>query len=671
MSLVSLSRVRVERGGTPILADVSLAIERGERWGLVGRNGSGKTSLLDVIVGEAPIADGTRVLEPGVRITRLDQHRSLGDAVTVWDAASSAFGEVLEIGASLERQADALGQGAPAEALERYDRDLERFRRLGGYEVDARVERVLEGLGFDPVASKSKAVSVLSGGERGRLALARQLVVPADLVLLDEPTNHLDLETIAWLESHLVGLDAALLIVSHDRAFMDALCDHVVHLEAGTAFTYACGYREFVERRVEARAAQARAWAQQQKKIAKEEDFIRRNIAGQKTNQAKGRRKQLARLPRLSAPADEEGVMALRLEPAERGGDQVAVLEDLTVGVPGRPELVRDIDLVVRRHDVIGLVGPNGAGKSTLVKTILGERPPTSGTARVGASISAAYLSQELAGVDPARTIFDLIHDQRPGWDRGKVQGHLGRFGFEGETVRRKAGTLSGGERARVALALLMLSRANFLILDEPTNHLDVESIEVLEDALDGFDGTVLLVSHDRALLRSTTNRMWRIAGGALEDFAGGFAEWETRDPPSPDGVGVGGPAAGPAAAAPTAGRASSGPEGGTRADPSAPPPDAAAYRAARKERQARLRTARRAVEEAEARAHRLEEQITEIDAALHAPDLYDRADAVEEAGRLQKSLEAKRAEVAAALDAWERAAVELDELEASEEDDA
>jgi ATP-binding cassette subfamily F protein 3 len=652
VSLVSLSRVRVERGGTPILTDVSLAIERGERWGLVGRNGSGKTSLLDVILEEAPIAAGTRVLEPGIRITRLDQHRSLGDAATVWDAASSAFGEVLELGASLERQAEALGEGAPPDALGRYDRDLERFRRLGGYEVDARVERVLEGLGFDPVASRSKAVSVLSGGERGRLALARQLVVPADLVLLDEPTNHLDLETIAWLESHLMGLDAALLLVSHDRAFMDALCDHVLHLEAGTAFAYGCGYREFVERRVAARAVQAKAYAQQQKKIAKEEDFIRRNIAGQKTSQAKGRRKQLARLPRMSPPPDEQGVMSLRLEPAERGGDQVAVLEGLTVGVPGRPELVRDIDAVIRRHDMIGLVGPNGAGKSTLVKTILGERPPTAGVARVGASITPAYLSQELAGVDPERTIFDLIHDQRPAWDRGQVQGHLGRFGFEGEMVRRRAGTLSGGERARVALALLMLSRANFLILDEPTNHLDVESIEVLEDALDGFDGTVLLVSHDRALLRSTTNRTWRIANGGLEDFAGGFEEWEARADDDRGG---------------TSAPQESGSPAGIRSSEAPPPADAAAYRAARKEHQARLRTVRREAEEAEARAHRLEEEITEIDAALHAPDLYDRPDAVEEAGRLQKALESKRAEVAKALDAWERAATELDELEAAE----
>src|SRR5690606_24473921 len=358
--------------------------------------------------------------------------------------------------------------------------------------IAPRVDAVLHGLGFDPEEARRRPLAALSGGERGRVALARQLVAPADVYLLDEPTNHLDLETTAWLEAYLRTLDATVLVVSHDRAFLDRVVDHVLHLEAGTAVPYTGGYRAFIVQREERRLSQQRAYDQQQRKIAAEEEYIRRNIAGQNSRQAKGRRTRLARLPRLSPPPGEEAVMSLRFEAAERGGDRVFVAEDVRL-TAGDRVLVEGFTEHVVRGQVIGFVGPNGTGKSTLLRAIVGERPVDGGTLRVGESIRVAYYRQDLAQVPAGRTLFDVVHDLRPQWNRGQVQGHLGRFGFSGDEAARRTDTLSGGETARLALALMMLSGANLLIFDEPTNHLDVESIEALEDAIEAYDGTVLI----------------------------------------------------------------------------------------------------------------------------------------------------------------------------------
>jgi len=388
---------------------------------------------------------------------------------------------------------------------------------------------VLHGLGFDPEAAREQLATSLSGGEAGRLGLARQLVAPADVLLLDEPTNHLDLETIAWLENYLLATSATVVVISHDRAFLARVADHVLHLEAGTAFAYGGGYDGFLRQRAERRLAQERAYQEQRRTIAAEEDYIRRNIAGQNSKQAKGRRRRLERVERLSAPPGEEGAMALRLEAASRGGDQVVVADKVRVAIGDR-ELVRDFSATVRRGEVVGLVGANGSGKSTLLRAIAGERPADGGSIRISESLTVAHFRQDLAQVPADSTLYDIIADLRPAWGRGPIQGHLGRFGFSGDEVERRAGTLSGGERARVALAMLVLDHPHLLLLDEPTNHLDVESIEALEDALDGYDGTVILVSHDRELLRGVTTRTWVLRGERITDYAGGFGEWETAE---------------------------------------------------------------------------------------------------------------------------------------------
>ncbi len=300
----------------------------------------------------------------------MEQHRDFGGAATVWEAAAGAFGELLALEHSLAEQATALseaGDRCTPQMLARYDRDLERFDREGGYTLAARIDAVLDGLGFDPDEARARPLAQLSGGERGRLGLAQQLVAPADVLLLDEPTNHLDLETTRWLEDYLRGLDATVLLISHDRAFLQAVVDHVLHLEAGTGVVYAGDYESFLHQRAERRLAQQRAFTKQSRSLAAEEDFIRRNIAGTNSAQAKGRRRRLERVDRLSPPPGADGAMALRLTADERGGDQVLVAEDVSVGVPGRT-LISEFDVRLMRGEVVGLVGPNGAGKSTLLR---------------------------------------------------------------------------------------------------------------------------------------------------------------------------------------------------------------------------------------------------------------------------------------------------------------
>jgi len=648
MTLVSLSGVVLQFGATPLLEDVVLTVGRGERWGIIGRNGSGKTSLFRAIAGELDPERGSISRQQGLRLAVLDQHRDFAGAVTVWDAASAAFAPLMALEHSLTEQANwigELGDRATPEMLARYSHDLERFSHEGGYEVPARVSAVLHGLGFDPALARTQPVATLSGGERGRLGLASQLVVPADLFLLDEPTNHLDLDTTAWLTDHLKGLDAAALIISHDRAFLDAVADHTLHLENGTAVDYSGGYSDFVRQREERRLAQQRAFGKQAREIAAEEDFIRRNIAGQKSAQAKGRRRRLMRLPRLSPPPGEDGAMAVRFQSAGRGGDQVLVADGLRITI-GTRVLLERFTGAVRRGDVIGLVGPNGAGKSTLLATLLGERSAHGGTVRWGESNTVAVYRQDLAQVPRDRSLFDIIHDLRPMWTRGQVMNHLGRYDFSGDASLRIAGSLSGGELARVALAMMTLATANVLVFDEPTNHLDVESIEALEDAVEDYEGTVMFVSHDRALLRALCTRVWSLEHGHLTDYDGTFTEWEAAREERRR-------AAEAAVRSADVARRARERVASARTD------------GGRKSQQSALRTAQRALEQAEAVVHQLEQQEATLHGELANPALYAGPGAEAKAQDLARELDRVRLEVASAYRRWEEVAAEVERLTA------
>jgi len=531
VTLLSLSNVGISFGATELFKNVTFTVAEGERWGIIGRNGAGKTSIFRVITGEMQPTAGSVARKPGMRHALLDQHRAFEGATTVWEAGAAAWREVIALEHSIAEQAMAMGELGDKltdEILEKFGHDQERFADLGGYTYHARVDAVLQGLGFDAEESKTRLVSTLSGGERGRVGLAAQLIAPADLLLLDEPTNHLDLDTISWLQEWLAEADETVIVVSHDRAFLDAICTNILHVEAKTSESYKGNYSQFVPQRAERRLTRERELEKQRAYVKKEEEYIRRNIAGVNSFQAKGKRKRLERLPRLAPPPGDPAAMNLQFTVAERGGDQVIAIKDLRVEVPGRV-LVDDFTAVLRRNDFVALVGPNGAGKSSFISTLLGDRSPASGESRVGGSITPAYFRQDLGDLPIDKSLSDAINDLRPLWNRGQVQNHLGAFGFSGEEVFREIRTLSGGERARMALARITLSGANLLVLDEPTNHLDVENIEVLEDALDEYEGTVLLVSHDRAFLREVATRVWWFEGTRLRDFDGAFVDWESE----------------------------------------------------------------------------------------------------------------------------------------------
>jgi ATP-binding cassette subfamily F protein 3 len=637
---LSLSDIAVEFGATTLFRDITFTVGKGDRWGIVGRNGSGKTSLFKIITGTLTPARGAVARTPGLKVSLLDQHRDFGAAVSVWDAAALPYAPVMALEVSLAEQAAKLaelGERAPAALLEQYGHDLETFAHEGGYTFHARVDAVLQGLAFDAEESKTRRVATLSGGERGRVGLAAQLVAPADLLLLDEPTNHLDLETTAWLQQYIRELDETVIVISHDRAFLDEIADHVLHLEGGTAETYRGGYSSFVQQRAERRLALERQVEKQRTMIAKEEDYIRRNIAGQNTAQAKGRRKRLDRLPRLTPPPGAGGTMELRLEISERGGDRVIAAEGVTVAIGDRT-LVRDFSATANRGDVIALVGPNGAGKTTLIKTLLGEREPQGGAVKLGGSVTPAYFRQDHDKLPLDASLYEVIENLRPLWTRGAIQNHLGCFGFSGEEVFRSTRTLSGGERSRLALAVIVLQRANMLVLDEPTNHLDVESIEAIEDAIEDYEGTVLLVSHDRALLRELATRVWAFDGDRLRDFGGTFVDWERslND-------------------AALARRAADAIASDARREQEKV--RARGNAAAEQKDQAARRAAQKAAGNAERAVHDLERKVAELRRALDDPALYDGTAAkAKEAGKLDKELAAAQRSLDDALVKWEAA---------------
>jgi len=630
----------VDFGATTLFSDVSFTVAPGERWGIVGRNGTGKTTLFRLLTGELEPTRGSIGRAPRLRVSLLEQHRNYGSATTVWAAAAGELADLLALEQSLVEQAAQLAHDASPQALARYGEDLERFEHEGGYAVTSRIDAVLHGLEFDPVKARVTPLSALSGGELGRLGLARQLMTTADVLLLDEPTNHLDLETTRWLEQYLTASDRTVLLVSHDRAFLAATVDHVLHFEGDTAMPYSAGYTAFVAQRAERRLAQQRAFEQQQRVIAHEKDYIARNIAGQNTKQAKGRRKRLDRLPRLSPVIGADGTMALRFEVAERGGDQVVAANNVSVDVGSR-SLIEQFSGTLERTDVLGILGRNGTGKSTLLRALLGEHPTRGGELRLGASITPGYYRQDLSQVPLDRTLYEVITNLRPKWERGQIQGHLGRFGFSGQEVLRRADSLSGGERARLALAILMLSRANLLILDEPTNHLDVESIEALEDAIEGYDGTVILVSHDRALLRALTTRIWVLHDRHMTEFAGGFSEWEEVSAERAHAASV------------------------QAAE------DQALRQVHERQRVARtskgddpsqlLRRAKRELAQAEAAVADLEGQVAAVVAALEDPALYTRPDGATKARELGVQLETLKRRLDGELERWTRATEQVE----------
>jgi ATP-binding cassette subfamily F protein 3 len=525
--LFRLTEVTKSYGAQEVLRGVTFQINPGEHVGLVGRNGAGKTTILRLIMGAETPDNGEIERLRGFRYGALAQHVDFRGEQTLIEAALEVFEKLRSLEAKMRELEHAMTKLAGDEldrVMHEYSDAQHEYEREGGFSYHARAEAVLLGLGFTKDEFGKRAEN-LSGGEKNRLGLARLLLLEPDILLLDEPTNHLDVEAVEWLEDFLSSYKSAYLIISHDRFFLDHTVSRVLDLENGRVESYKGNYSAYLVEKEERRERRRRAYEQQQEMIARAEEFIRRNIAGQKTKQAKSRRNLLERMERLEKVNDLE-TANFKLNPARRAGDQVLVLDKLAIGFPAKT-LARDLSLLLRRGERLGIIGGNGTGKTTLLRTILGEHQPLDGDLRWGAGVNIGYYDQRLMVVDERNTVIEELRSVASSVvTDGELRGFLGRFLFTGDDVFKPVSALSGGEKGRLALAKLIYSRANVLLLDEPTNHLDIASREALEDALNEFDGTIITVSHDRYFLDRVATQILFFSGKGVERFDGGYSEF-------------------------------------------------------------------------------------------------------------------------------------------------
>src|SRR6195256_4489006 len=526
--LFRLSDVEKSFGAQDVLRGASLQVNPGEHVGLVGRNGAGKTTIFRLVTQEETPDSGEVVRARGLKLGLLAQHIHFEPGSTVHESALAAFGRLQKIEHEMHelehRMADA---GDELEkVLERYSDLQHEYEREGGFEYSAKAEAILQGLGFARETWQMETEK-LSGGQQNRLGLACLLLSEPEVLLLDEPTNHLDVGAVEWLEEFLTTYAAAFVIISHDRYFLDRPCRRIVELENGRAASYAGNYSSYLVEREERREAQQRAYENQRQLIERTEEFIRRNLAGQKTKQAKSRRTMLAKLERVEAVRADRSSGDFRLQAIERTGNHVLMVTETTIGYPDRL-LASDISFILRRGECLGIIGPNGSGKTTFLKTILGKIEPLAGEVRWGTKVQIGYYAQQLDDLDDRNEIIMELRRVAPASaTAGELRSFLGKFHFSGDDVYKHVADLSGGEKGRLALAKLIYSRVNVLVLDEPTNHLDIPSREALEEALDAYEGTILTISHDRYFLDRVATQILALDGAGLaEHYDGDYTEY-------------------------------------------------------------------------------------------------------------------------------------------------
>ena len=523
--LFRLSDIQKSYGGNEILRGVSFQINPNEKVGLVGRNGAGKTTVFRVITGEEAADEGEIFKAGNLKIGLLAQHVDFTDDETVHTAALSAFQTLHDIEAEMRRLEIRMAEDYSDEVLERYAELQTEFERLDGFTYTARAEAILLGLGFTK-ENWNLETKTLSGGQKNRLGMARLLLSNPDILLLDEPTNHLDVNAVEWLETFLQNYETAFVIISHDRYFLDRTCRRIIEIDRGKAITYKGNYSQFLVEREERREIQRREFENQQSYIAKTEEYIRKNLAGQKTKMAKSRRTLLARLERVEAVTVDKSSGNFNLKKVERAGLNVLTAEDLAIGY-GEKVLAQDINFTLNRGECLGIIGGNGTGKTTFLKTILGKIRELDGELRWGTKTNIGYYAQNLEDLDPRNEIIQEIRRVAPNADNGELRSFLARFLFTGEEIFKNVADLSGGEKGRLALAKLIYSGVNVLVLDEPTNHLDIPSREALEAALDNYPGTILAVSHDRYFLDEISTQILSFEDeGKIEIFDGNYTEF-------------------------------------------------------------------------------------------------------------------------------------------------
>ena len=655
-------------GSRPILDDVSLTIASGEKIALVGANGAGKTTLLKIVCGEEEPDSGSVQLANGWHIGYLPQDAGVQDDLTLRDEMLAAHADLLALqheASEIERALDSdLPEDELGRLVDRHGDVLARFEARGGYRVEAEIHKILAGLGFGK-EDLEKRTDQFSGGWRTRIALAKLLVRAPDLLLLDEPTNHLDLEATEWLEGYLRASGASAIVVSHDRYFLDRMISRTVELVRGQLVEFAGNYSYFLDEKERRFQAAQTAYERQQRELKRQQGFIDRFRAkATKATQVKSREKALARVERIEAPQVERQGMALRFPPAKPSHREVVTLQNL-VKRYGQQTMCDGLALTLERGERLALVGPNGAGKSTLLRMLADVEGPDRGTLLLGAGVTVGYYAQDQTEVlNVGRTLLEEAWAAAPaGWGEAAIRNLLGRFGFTGDDAYKSVGVLSGGEKARLAIARLLLQPANLLLLDEPTNHLDLASREELERALRQFQGTVVMASHDRYFMDRVATKIGEVGGGRMQVFLGAYSSYRDRRIAAGSASATPGQAPQPTTPSVNGTKAAAG-TNGTTAE--------ASDRADRAERQARAEAERRrrrgpAAQErelakVETEIGKISARKAEVEAMLADPAHYGEPGALEALAEEHATFAARIAELEAR---WETLAAEIEALSA------
>ena len=638
MIVLSAQNVAKAFGVNVVLKDVSLTLQQGDRMGLVGVNGCGKSTLMRILAGLESADSGEISMVRGTRIGYLAQQNMVTSGLSVWDELQKVYEPVFEMEQRLRELEEEMSRAHEeparfARLSSDYDKLLRRFEDSDGYSWKSMVSGVLNGLGFKP-SQYDQTVDSLSGGEQTRLCLARLLLQKPDLLLLDEPTNHLDMETLTWLENYLTAYKGSVLVISHDRYFLDHVCTCMVEILMGSSEQYSGNYTRYIAQRQERFETRMRAYELQQKEIERQQAIIARYRMYNREKSiraAESREKALERMEKLDKPVDERAIR-FRFEARRRTGEDVLMIKDVSKSF-GEKHLFAHLDLHVRMGDRVALIGPNGVGKSTLIKLITGDEPADTGTIRYGSNVDIGYYDQHQSALHPEKTVLDEVWDRFPRMEQSDVRGALGMFLFTGDDVFQPIKTLSGGEKGRVALTALMLRKDNLLLLDEPTNHLDMDSREVLEDALSDFGGTIITVSHDRYFINRIANRIIEMRPEGVVEYMGNYDDYvEKKNRPVEQET--------------VAGK--------TRTE---------LEKEKRREKQSKqaLRQLKARAQEFEKAIGVKEEEIAQLEAQMSDPSLY--ADA-ERAFAVQKSYQQAQRDLQALYESWEEAEAALQEAE-------
>lgn len=649
MILLQTQQVARHFGADVLFDKVNMEIKEQARIGLVGRNGAGKSTLLHIISGLEEPDEGRVSKKKELSIGFLDQHTGLTSNRSIWDEMMVIFEPVLAMEREMREIEQQLGdpeliekETLYQETLKTYDQLQESFRKQGGYSYESEIKMVLHGFRFYE-EDYDTPIQQLSGGQKTRLALARLLLQKKDLLILDEPTNHLDIDTLSWLESYLKSYNGALLIVSHDRYFLDKVVTEIYEVERGRVHHFPGNYSNYLKRKAEWIQKQWKEYEKQQKQIAKMEDFINRNLVrASTTKRAQSRRKQLEKMDKMGKPQGEEKSAHFSFQVERESGDIVLQSEDIAIGYENNP-LSSSINLDIRKGDSIALVGPNGVGKTTLLKTLVQQLPSIKGSITYGTKVDVGYYDQEQQQLNPKKSVLSEVWDEHPTIPEQDIRTLLGSFLFTGEEVEKSISSLSGGERARVALAKLAMEKNNFLILDEPTNHLDIDSKEVLENALIDYEGTLLFVSHDRYFINRMATKVIEIGENGVTLYLGDYDYYLQKKEELE--------------ALAQAKQAKETPTNTILEEEKESTPN----RSQQKERQREIRRLNRKISTLEEELEKAEETLSQVQEELSNPSIYDDQAYATKLSKQNQELQEKQADL---LEEWEVASLQLEEYE-------